>query len=86
MDDLKEALEGFNAGYILEQKRPTLAQSINKTVKDADDPFFQGFQEGSAEYSKEKARSKFLGKLKGGLGKTPKAKDKNLDKGLDKDI
>ena len=62
--DEKEILEGFNAGYILEQYRPKLAKELIEGVKDNNSPFVEGFVAGSQAFAKEKGKSKFLAKLR----------------------
>lgn len=61
MDEGKETLEGFNAGYIIEKHRPSLAKQLTKAV---DLPFVEGFIAGSEEYSKERIQVKTIAKLR----------------------
>ena len=60
MDDLKEMLDGYNAGYILEQKSPALAQSINKAVSESQDPF-RGFRRGVRNIVRKRRGLSFWG-------------------------
>ncbi|MCI5083739.1 MAG: hypothetical protein MRY78_18725 [Saprospiraceae bacterium] len=86
MDEGKEVLEGFNAGYLIEKHRPELAKQLVSAVDGVDMPFIQGFVEGSKEYSKERNRSKIINKLKETSKEISSSKTlKNKDKGLDID-
>ena len=62
----QELLDGFNAGYIIEQYRPALAQKLIESIEVVDHPFFQGLKEGSKEYVRERelSLSKGTSKLK----------------------
>lgn len=90
MDEGKEVLEGFNAGYLIEKHRPELAKQLVSAVDGVDMPFIQGFVEGSKEYSKERKRIKVVDKLKEKAIQTKRMemKEKKLDKdiGLDKSL
>ena len=88
MDEEKELLEGFNAGYLIEKHRPELAQQLVKSVEGVELPFVEGFVAGSQEYAKERTRSKIISKLResSGISKPPisKKKDRDVkDKGFD---
>lgn len=87
MDNAKEMLEGFNAGYIIEKHRPELSKKLVNAVQGADMPFIEGFIAGTEEYSKERSRSKIINKLRDGLQqqKTKSTKGKDKDKGIDMD-
>lgn len=84
MEEGKEILEGFNAGYLLEKHRPELTGQLTKAVEGVDTPFFEGFVAGSQEYAKERSRGKLISKLKEDFGgrKSNLSKDK---KGMDID-
>ena len=91
MDEDKEMLEGFNAGYIIEKHRPELAKQLVSAVEGVEIPFVEGFVAGSKEYAKERTQSKVISKLReSSQGRIPKsAEDKELkdrEKGLEPDI
>ncbi|NJL77034.1 MAG: hypothetical protein HC892_20495 [Saprospiraceae bacterium] len=64
MEEGKELLEGFNAGYLMEKHRPELSKQVVKATEGVDTPFFEGFVAGSQEFDKERSRSKVISKLK----------------------
>ncbi|MCB9352268.1 MAG: hypothetical protein H6573_32960 [Lewinellaceae bacterium] len=89
MDEEKELLEGFNAGYLIEKHRPELAQQLVKSVEGVELSFIEGFVAGSQEYAKERTRSKIISKLRDstGISKPTPTKDKDdKDKGFEIDI
>jgi len=55
--EAKEILEGFNAGYVIRQKRPELFKQLQKSLKDVDLPFFNAFEDGGKKYTKDKFKS-----------------------------
>ena len=81
MDEGKEILEGFNAGYLIEKHRPALAQQLTKAVEGVEVPFVEGFIAGSAEYAKERIQAKTIAKLReASKGSIPfPSKDKGKD-------
>jgi hypothetical protein len=83
----RDMLDGFNAGYILEEHRPELSQRLVESVDGVELPFVQGFVAGSQEYAKEREqlRSKSISRLKDSAQpRTPKPiKEKDKDKGFD---
>lgn len=90
MDEDKEMLEGFNAGYLIEKHRPELAKQLVKTVEGVELPFITGFVAGSQEYTKERT-SKVISKLRENISprKSDPSKDKDRDdkdKGFEVDI
>jgi hypothetical protein len=86
MSEINEILEGFNAGYIIEQKRPELAKKLQTAVSEVEDEFFAGFVAGGEEASKERSRSKLLDKLRGDLSRPTRSRGKDRDKdGIDMD-
>jgi hypothetical protein len=86
MSEIKEILEGFNAGYIIEQKQPELAKQLQAAVSEVEDEFFEGFVAGGEEASKERTRGKLLDKLRGDLSGSTRSRSKDLDKdGIDMD-
>ncbi len=81
MSNEKELIEGFNAGYIIEQHQPELAKKLSEAVAGVEEEFYQGFIEGREEYSKERSRAKLLDKLRGDLSRpTRSSKEKDIDK------
>lgn len=89
MDEGKEILEGFNAGYIIEKHRPELAKQLVSAVDGVEIPFVEGFVAGSKEFAKERTQSKVITKLretsKGIIPKPTKDKDRG-DKDKDFEI
>jgi hypothetical protein len=84
MDEEKDLLEGFNAGYIIEKHRPYLAQQLVKSVEGVELPFAEGFIAGTEEYAKERSRNKIIERMKRGFKPpTPPSKTKGKDKGID---
>ena len=81
MDEGKEILEGFNAGYIIEKHRPDVAQQLVKVIEGVELPFVEGFVAGTEEYAKERTRAKSISRLKGMVQKTNRKS--NRDKGRD---
>ena len=81
MDEGKEILEGFNAGYLIEKHRPALAKQLTKAVEGVEVPFIEGFIAGSEEYAKERIQAKTIAKLReASKGSAPfPAKDKGKD-------
>lgn len=93
MDEGKEILEGFNAGYLIEKHRPALAKQLVAAVEGMELPFTQGFVQGSVEYTKERIKAKTITKLreasKGSALFPTKNKGKDIDdkdKGIEIDI
>ena len=91
MDEGKEILEGFNAGYLIEKHRPALAKQLVSAVEGVEVPFVEGFVAGSQEYVKERTQAKTIAKLreasKGSIPFPTKGKDKDVDeKGIEIDI
>jgi len=91
MDEGKELLEGFNAGYLIEKYRPTLAKQLANAVEGVELPFAEGFIAGSEEYSKERIQAKTIAKLReaseGSMLFSSRDKDKDdPEKGIDLDI
>lgn len=90
MDEGKEILEGFNAGYLIEKHRPALAKQLVSAVEGMELPFTQGFVQGSEEYTKERIQAKTIAKLreasKGSAPFPTKDKGKDVDeKGIEID-
>lgn len=56
MIDEKDYIQGFNAGYILQQYRPELVPEISKTVEPATG-YVEGFLNGKEEYEIERAQN-----------------------------
>ena len=53
MNKDQEIIAGFNAGYLLAQKNPKLAEQLRLAVAEVDDPYFQAFVQGCNEFDKE---------------------------------
>ncbi len=90
MDEDKEILEGFNAGYLIEKHRPELAKQLVKAVEGVELPFITGFVAGTQEYTRERT-SKVISKLRENISlqKPDPFKDKDRDdkdKGFEIDI
>lgn len=89
MDEAKEILEGFNAGYILREHRPELSKQLESSLGEVELPFFEGFISGGREFTKEQTKSKnisrFIKTLRESIPKPPKSKGRS-NKGVDKDI
>lgn len=81
MSQNKEILEGFNAGYLLEQHDPALAKQLNEAVSEVGEDFFQAFIEGREEFIKDKSRSKLLKQLKKDFSNSSKIPSKQKGKG-----
>jgi len=89
-DAEKEILDGFNAGYLIEQHRPELAQQLTKALEGVEVPYFEGFVEGSKEFVRERAKSQSISKIRGrGKENIPRpTKERNKegkDKGFERD-
>ncbi len=88
MDEEKDILEGFNAGYIIEKHRPELAKQLVSAVEGVELPFVEGFVAGSQEYTKERTQMKTISKLreasKSRIPRPTKDKD-DKDKGFEID-
>lgn len=81
MNNEKELVVGFNAGYLIEQHDPALAKKLTEAVSEVEEDFFQGFVEGSNEYSKERSRAKLLDKLRRDLSRpTRSSQEKDMDR------
>lgn len=53
--------KGFNQGYVLSKHLPELAASIAESVKDKNNPIWQGFVAGGNEFLKEtKEKDRFM--------------------------
>lgn len=89
MDEGKEILEGFNAGYVIEKHRPELAKQLVSAVEGVELPFVEGFVAGSQEYTKERTQMKTISKLreasKGSMPFPSRDKD-DPEKGFEMDI
>lgn len=48
----KEIVAGFNAGYLIEEHDPQLAEQLTEAVQAVEEDFFQGFMAGSEQYVK----------------------------------
>lgn len=81
MDEGKEIVEGFNAGYLIEKHRPALAKQLTKAIEGVEVPFVEGFIAGAEEYAKERIQAKTIAKLReASKGSAPfPAKDKRKD-------
>lgn len=91
MDEGKEILEGFNAGYIIEKHRPALAKQLVQAVEGVELPFVEGFVAGSQEYTKERTQIKTISKLreasKGRIPRPTRSKDRDdKDRGIEPEI
>lgn len=53
MDETEKLRKGFNAGYLLEKHKPELSRLLQGSFTDNDDPYIQGFLQGSREYMQE---------------------------------
>ena len=62
MDEAKDILEGFNAGYIIQQHRPKLFAELQTAIKEIDLPFFDALAQGGKEYSQERLKPLFAKK------------------------
>ena len=47
MSELKDILEGYNSGYILQQKRPQIFKQLEEPLQDIQTPFFEAFNNSS---------------------------------------
>ncbi len=56
MSELKNIKDGFNAGYIIREKKPELYQQLVKAFGEVDLPFFKSFIDGGKQVSKEQIR------------------------------
>jgi translation elongation factor EF-Tu-like GTPase len=83
----KDRLDGFNAGYIIEQYRPELSQKLTTSLDGVELPFVEGFIAGSKEFAKEReqVRSRSISKLKDTIqDRIPNpSKEQDKDKGFD---
>ncbi len=91
MDEAKEIVEGFNAGYLIEKHCPALAKQLTKAVEGVEVPFVEGFIAGAEEYAKERIHAKTIAKLreasKGSIPFPKKNKGKDdPEKGIDIDL
>ncbi len=84
-----DLVEGFNAGYMIEQHRPELAsqlvQSLGHESNKGKEPFTEGFIKGNEESLKERqiTKSKSISKLKSfGKDRIPKP-TRSKDRGKD---
>jgi hypothetical protein len=57
MNDEKEILEGFNAGYIIRSKKPELFDQLKSQFEDLKIPFFTSFVSGGREFDFTKVKS-----------------------------
>ena len=81
MDEGKELLDGFNAGYVIRKHRPELSRKLVVAVERSDIPFIEGFIAGTEEYAKERSRNKIINKLRDISQRQPKAPSKGKSKG-----
>ncbi|GAB5552860.1 MAG: hypothetical protein Sapg2KO_24510 [Saprospiraceae bacterium] len=81
MNQNKEILEGFNAGYLLEKHDPALAKQLNEAVSEVGEDFFQAFIEGRKEFIKDKSRSKLFKQLEKDFSNLSKSPSKQKGKG-----
>lgn len=54
MSEGKDILDGYNVGYILNQRRPDVYSHLKNQFKDVDLPFFNAFIEGGKEVEQER--------------------------------
>ena len=85
MAEEKEILEGFNAGYILEQYRPKFTKELISGIKEGNSPFIEGFIAGRDEFIKNRGKIKTLEKFKS-LSRLNLREVKKKNKEMDKDI
>jgi hypothetical protein len=50
----KNYIKGFNAGYLLNQHEPELMKQILASPNDRESDYFSGLQEGKKQHDKEK--------------------------------
>lgn len=86
MSEIKEILEGFNAGYLIEKKQPALAKQLHSAVSEVEEDFFQGFIQGREEFTKERSKSKLIDRLRDDFSKPLPSSSKEKGKGKDIDM
>ncbi|MEM6628834.1 MAG: hypothetical protein AAF694_04145 [Bacteroidota bacterium] len=91
MEKEDRILEGFNAGYTIQQYEPELMQTLQKDLENSNDPYIRGFLAGAKEYriEKEMDRSNLFPGLDEGISRDFQEKgiDKGAkDKGIDMDV
>ncbi len=77
MEQEKDIIEGFNAGYILKSQKPELFEQLKSSLKDSNSEYFKAFNEGAETYEQEKAMELLKTGIKS-LDHKPPSKD-NLD-------
>lgn len=85
MNEEKDRLDGFNAGYLIGKYRTPMAKQLNEGLQSVETPFFEGFVDGSELSIKEKGKEKFLDALRKDASLS-KQKTKNIDKGIEPEL
>jgi len=62
MGEIKDIVDGFNAGYIIQQKRPEVYKQLEPVLNEVELPFFDGFIKGGIESKEERLKELMLGK------------------------
>lgn len=56
MSELKDIVDGFNAGYVIRKEKPLLYEQLNHAINDVDLPFFESFIKGGEELTTEQLK------------------------------
>ncbi|MEM9547953.1 MAG: hypothetical protein AAGA77_18375, partial [Bacteroidota bacterium] len=62
MSEINDIVDGFNAGYIIQQKKPELYKQLENVLNEVELPFFDAFIKGGIESKEERLKSLMLGK------------------------
>ncbi len=62
MSEIKDIIDGFNSGYIIQQKKPDLYKQLEDVLNEVELPFFDAFIKGGIESKEERLKSLMLGK------------------------
>ncbi len=80
MSEIKDIMEGFNAGYIIQQKRPEVFKQLESAINEVELPFFDAFIKGGLESKEERLKFLMLGKNLGFPNQdTPTKDDLDID-------
>lgn len=57
MSEIKDIVEGFNAGYIIKKSRPELFEELTPELNNIELPYFEAFIKGGVEFTEERIKS-----------------------------
>ncbi len=80
MSEINDIVDGFNAGYIIQQNRPEIFKQLENVLNEVELPFFDAFVKGGIESKEERLKTIMLGKDIGSPSlETPNKEDIDID-------